>query len=171
MISISILMLALLLNSCNENEAPPFPVSFELRLLNKNNEPAEIFGLGEDIKFVFEITNKTSEDIYLSNFQPELVCPRNSNFFRVFIESNESGGWADLGRPCIPINCSYEGAFKIDANSFRKIEYYWADGCDSNSELDIGKYKTGFAFDFEVNGGLYNGMKSSQVFEIRFTVQ
>ena len=166
------LMLSLISSGCeNELIDLDFPVSFQFNLINSNDEVAETFLQGEDVKFTFEISNTSDEIINLSNFQPELLCKESSEFFRLHYESIEANNWVDLGRPCIPMNCPYEGTYEIGAKSIRKIEYFWVKDCDKNSNLEPGKCKTEFDFEFEINGGRYNGMKSKQSFSISFIVQ
>ncbi len=157
--------------SSDKSMNPAFPVSFQFNLLNENREATKSFTVGKDITFSFVIVNASGEAINLNNFQPDLLCQTSSDFFRVYHNASESGAWADLGRPCIPSNCSYEGAYQIEANAVRKIEYLWFTGCAKNAPLQTGKYKTGFEYEFSVNGGKYNGLKSKQVFSINFEVK
>ncbi len=139
--------------SCEKEEQDKLLVDFKFRLLDTLGNEKTVFNQGENIVFSFEITNKTSQNVYIGNFFP------NDDFFRVF-QLNPPKRKLDYGKP-------YQGYieigyFSVKRDSVFKIQIPWKCTfwnekysvlvCDTNNEtLPKGNFVTEFSQSFEIS--------------------
>jgi len=176
---IAMLFCSLLLTAsgCEEEEFYQDLVGFELRLLNEEGEPANVFEESENITFSFIIINKTDTSLYLKNH-----CFYTEEFFKVYKTNNTEGDnkVVPVGKPYKgKIGCNKIGFIYIAPKDTLQIEMPWVQKKDfeyipngayhvaSNSPLSKGAYITQFSqfFKFE------HFKTDTKQFKVTFEVQ
>lgn len=135
----------LLIIGC-EKEKPDLPIELDFQLLDENGVPSTVFQEGLNLRFLFIIRNKSSEDI---RYIPDFI---NEDFFRVYrIDTSE--GIVSMGKPYENLFCEFSGIhFIVPSGDERRFEIPWSPSedfccppfCKVNPTLALpeGKYKT-----------------------------
>ena len=170
---LSLLLFAALLAgfSCSDDapEEIGFPIKFQLYVMDKAGQRSSTLKQGEDMQFGFSLTNTTNETVTLLNFNAELVCNRDTTFFRVMTRPLKNEKPVKIGTACRPENCQVPAYNVIPANGVQRIEFPWRGDC-AVGLLPVGTYSTSFTYKFQVVGGPYNEIARVETFVANFTV-
>ncbi len=155
-------------------------IVFKLCLLNEQGQPATVFRKGENITFLFQITNKTGKDFYYDAYE----CAYTYDFFsiidtttgKILGKSYEALPTEDIGIVAYPFNNKDKYTFKV---KWLHSEQEIVKGVDfeyrpiQRRPLKAGKYCTTFTHKFKLFGTPKNKDLeiNEQIFKINFEVK
>ncbi len=144
-----VILIGLVLWSCDKSKSIDDSVAFEFQLLDENGEQATTFALEENFSFRFAILNHTEDRLFLSEMY------NMDSFFEVY-KIEDSGELVSYGKPYNAIFCQYVGGYIIPSGGSLLIEIPWTPGQDvispilcglkyDNAPLPPGNYRTGIS--------------------------
>lgn len=137
---------------CDKAEAPATPLTASFQLLNEQGQEATAFPRGENLIFLFRITNPTDRTVMLKN------PPIDDTHFLEVRRLTPGEGSGDLGKPYTSAFCTYQGGVVVPARGAITLSIPWVESpafpaslyfCGRQhaptTYLPVGRYRTSFA--------------------------